>query len=117
MKRRKLGQSAITVAPLMFGGNVFGWTADEATSHKLLDGFVAGGFNFVDTADMYSRWAEGHQGGESEKVIGTWLRRRGRRDERPHENFKLFIPGPPYGSPPCPSFASPSRRSGRRPRG
>jgi aryl-alcohol dehydrogenase-like predicted oxidoreductase len=81
MEKRQLGQSALRVAPLCLGGNVFGWTADEATSHQLLDGFVAGGFNFIDTADVYSRWAEGHQGGESEKVIGTWLKKRGKRDD------------------------------------
>ncbi|HWA49254.1 MAG TPA: aldo/keto reductase [Dongiaceae bacterium] len=81
MEKRQLGQSALRVAPLCLGGNVFGWTADEATSHKLLDGFVAGGFNFIDTADVYSRWADGHQGGESEKVIGTWLKKRGKRDD------------------------------------
>ena len=81
MEKRQLGQSALRVAPLCLGGNVFGWTADEATSHKLLDGFVAGGFNFIDTADVYSRWASGHEGGESEKVIGTWLKKRGKRDD------------------------------------
>jgi aryl-alcohol dehydrogenase-like predicted oxidoreductase len=81
MEKRQLGQSPLRVAPLCLGGNVFGWTADEATSHKLLDGFVAGGFNFIDTADVYSRWAEGHQGGESELVIGSWLKKRGRRDD------------------------------------
>lgn len=81
MEKRQLGQSSLRVAPLCLGGNVFGWTADEATSHKLLDGFVTGGFNFIDTADMYSRWAEGHQGGESERVIGTWLKKRGKRDD------------------------------------
>lgn len=81
MEKRQLGQSALRVAPLCLGGNVFGWTADEATSHWLLDGFVAGGFNFIDTADVYSRWAEGHQGGESERVLGTWLKKRGKRDD------------------------------------
>jgi len=81
MEKRQLGQSPLRVAPLCLGGNVFGWTADAATSHKLLDEFVAGGFNFIDTADVYSRWADGHQGGESERVIGAWLKRRGRRDD------------------------------------
>ena len=81
MERRQLGRSALKVAPLCLGGNVFGWTADEATSHILLDAFVDAGFNFIDTADMYSRWAAGHSGGESERVIGTWLKRRGRRDD------------------------------------
>ena len=68
MKKRQLGKSAIEVAPLMLGGNVFGWTADEATSFKILDAFVAAGLNFIDTADSYSTWAPGHQGGESETI-------------------------------------------------
>jgi len=63
----------------MFGGNVFGWTADEAMSFKLLDAFVGAGFNFIDTADTYSRWAPGNQGGESETIIGKWLKQRGNR--------------------------------------
>jgi aryl-alcohol dehydrogenase-like predicted oxidoreductase len=70
---RPLGRSGLAVAPLAFGGNVFGWTADEARSFALLDAFVADGFNLIDTADVYSRWAPGHQGGESETVIGRWL--------------------------------------------
>jgi aryl-alcohol dehydrogenase-like predicted oxidoreductase len=78
MEKRKLGTTGLEVAPLAFGGNVFGWTADEATSFRLLDAFVGAGFNLVDTADSYSRWATGHQGGESETVIGRWIARRGR---------------------------------------
>jgi aryl-alcohol dehydrogenase-like predicted oxidoreductase len=81
MEMRKLGGSGITIPPLMFGGNVFGWTADEATSFKLLDALMANGLNAVDTADVYSVWARGHQGGESEVVIGNWLKRRGKRDD------------------------------------
>ena len=81
MKTRKLGSSGLEVAPLAFGGNVFGWTVDEAMSFKLLDGFVAAGFNFIDTADTYSRWAPGNQGGESETIIGKWLKQRGNRDK------------------------------------
>src|SRR5215472_516734 len=81
MQKRKLGRSAIELPPLMFGGNVFGWTADEATSFKLLDACVAAGVNTIDTADVYSVWARGHQGGESETVIGNWLKRRGKRDD------------------------------------
>ncbi len=81
MKKRKLGDSDFEIAPLAFGGNVFGWTADEPTSFKLLDAFVEAGFNFIDTADTYSRWAPGNGGGESETVIGKWLRRSGRRDK------------------------------------
>jgi aryl-alcohol dehydrogenase-like predicted oxidoreductase len=81
MEKRKLGNSGIEFAPLAFGGNVFGWTADEATSFKLLDGYVDAGFSFVDTADVYSRWAPGNKGGESETVIGNWLRNGGKRDK------------------------------------
>src|SRR5688572_1148445 len=80
MQQRPLGRSGLTVAPLAFGGNVFGWTADEATSFSLLDAFVDSGFNLVDTADVYSRWAPGHAGGESESVIGRWLKASGKRD-------------------------------------
>jgi len=81
MQHRPLGRSGLSIAPLMLGGNVFGWTADEATSHAVLDAFVGAGFNAVDTADVYSAWVPGHTGGESETVIGTWLKRRGRRDD------------------------------------
>jgi aryl-alcohol dehydrogenase-like predicted oxidoreductase len=81
VEKRKLGSSDLAVAPLAFGGNVFGWTADEATSFALLDAFVEGGFNLIDTADVYSRWVPGHQGGESEAIIGNWLARRGGRDK------------------------------------
>ena len=81
MEKRPLGRSGLSVAPLMFGGNVLGWTADEATSFSLLDAFVAGGFDAIDTADVYSAWVPGHTGGESETVIGKWLKRRGRRDD------------------------------------
>src|SRR5450631_1042173 len=70
---RPLGRSGISIAPLIFGGNVFGWTADEAMSFRMLDAFVAGGFSAIDTADVYSRWVPGHQGGESETIIGRWL--------------------------------------------
>ena len=80
MALRPLGRSALQVSPLCFGGNVFGWTADERTSFSLLDAWLDAGFNFVDTADVYSRWAPGHTGGESETVIGRWLRQGGRRD-------------------------------------
>ena len=81
MKKRKLGKSGLEVAPLALGGNVFGWTADEAMSFKLLDAFVAHGFNLIDTANNYSRWVPGHQGGESETIMGKWLKRRGVRDK------------------------------------
>ena len=79
MNRRPLGSTGLQVAPLAFGGNVFGWTADEATSHRLLDAFTDAGFNLVDTADVYSVWAPGHTGGESESVIGRWMKARGAR--------------------------------------
>ena len=81
MNRRKLGRSGLEVSPLAFGGNVFGWTADEPTSFRLLDQFVAAGLNFIDTADTYSRWAPGNKGGESEIIIGKWLKKMGKRDQ------------------------------------
>jgi aryl-alcohol dehydrogenase-like predicted oxidoreductase len=81
MEKRKLGNSGLEIAPLVFGGNVFGWTADESTTFKLLDAFVAAGFNSIDTADVYSRWAPGHTGGESETVLGKWLKRNGNREK------------------------------------
>jgi len=80
-KLRPLGRSGISIPPLVLGGNVFGWTADETASFAVLDAFVAGGGTGIDTADAYSRWVPGHQGGESESVIGKWLKRRGRHDD------------------------------------
>ena len=79
MEMRKLGNSGLKIAPLMFGGNVLGWTADEAMSFRLLDRFVDAGLNAIDTADVYSKWVPGHKGGESEIVIGKWLKARGNR--------------------------------------
>ena len=81
MEKRKLGSTGFEIAPLVLGGNVFGWTADEKASFAVLDAFVAGGGNLIDTADSYSRWAPGHQGGESETVIGHWIDRRGHHDD------------------------------------
>ncbi|MFF4508371.1 aldo/keto reductase [Streptomyces sp. NPDC001401] len=78
---RKLGSSGLEVFPLSLGGNVFGWTADEATSFAVLDAYAAAGGNFVDTADTYSAWADGNKGGESETIIGKWVRARGNRDD------------------------------------
>ena len=80
MQKRTIGKSDLHVAPLAFGGNVFGWTVDEATSFELLDAFTGGGFDLIDTADSYSNWAQGHVGGESETVIGNWIQARGNRD-------------------------------------
>ena len=80
MSHRALGRSGLSVSRLCFGGNVFGWTADEATSFRLLDAWVGAGMNFIDTADVYSRWVPGHQGGESEAIIGRWLKKSGKRD-------------------------------------
>lgn len=74
MQKRKLGRSGLSISPVVFGGNVFGWTADEQTSFKLLDAFFDAGYNAIDTADVYSRWIDGHSGGESETVIGKWLK-------------------------------------------
>ncbi len=79
MKKRTLGSTGLEVAPLAFGGNVFGWTADEPTSFRLLDAFVAAGCNLIDTADVYSTWVPGNKGGESETVIGKWLKASGNR--------------------------------------
>jgi aryl-alcohol dehydrogenase-like predicted oxidoreductase len=81
MEKRQLGNSGLEVAPLAFGGNVFGWTADEPTSFALLDAFVDAGFNLIDTADMYSTWVQGHSGGESETIIGKWLKHSGKREQ------------------------------------
>jgi aryl-alcohol dehydrogenase-like predicted oxidoreductase len=81
MNKRKLGNSGLEISPLVFGGNVFGWTLDEASSFKLLDAFVAAGFNAVDTADVYSKWVPGHTGGESETILGKWLKRGGNRNK------------------------------------
>jgi len=81
MKKRMLGRSGLEVAPLAFGGNVFGWTVDQSTSFKLLDNFVAAGFNLIDTADVYSKWVPGNQGGESETIIGNWLKSSGDREK------------------------------------
>ncbi|MDE1155752.1 MAG: aldo/keto reductase [Acidobacteriaceae bacterium] len=93
MQKRALGKSNLEIVPLVFGGNVFGWTADEATSFRLLDAFVDRGFDAVDTANMYSAWVPGHQGGESEALIGKWLAKSGKRDK-----VKLFTKvGMPMG--------------------
>jgi len=79
MKTRKLGKTGMEISPLVFGGNVFGWTVDQPNSFKLLDEFVGAGFNAIDTADTYSRWAPGHKGGESELIVGEWMKRSGNR--------------------------------------
>lgn len=82
MEKRRLGRTDLSIAPLVFGGNVFGWTADEKTSFALLDAFFEAGLNAIDTADVYSSWAPGNQGGESETIIGKWLKQSGRsRDQ------------------------------------
>ncbi len=81
MRQRELGRSGIAITPLMLGGNVFGWTADEATSFAILDAFVDEGGNAIDTADVYSAWVPGHQGGESETVIGNWFARSGKQNK------------------------------------
>jgi aryl-alcohol dehydrogenase-like predicted oxidoreductase len=81
VQSRKLGNSDLMVSPWCLGANVFGWTADEATSFQLLDGYVAAGGNFIDTADVYSIWAPGHTGGESEAIIGRWMKARANRKQ------------------------------------
>ena len=79
MEKRKLGKSDLLISPITFGGNIFGWTIDEEKSFQLLDAFFAANFNFVDTADGYSRWVPGNHGGESETIIGNWMKKRGNR--------------------------------------
>ena len=81
MKRRKLGNTGFEISPLALGGNVFGWTIDEPTSFRILDAFIAAGFNLVDTADMYAKWVPSNKGGESETIIGNWLKKSGKRSE------------------------------------
>lgn len=81
MQKRSLGNSGLQVAPWAFGGNVFGWTVDEANSFAILDHFVDAGFNFIDTADIYSKWIPGNQGGESETILGNWMNSRGNRSQ------------------------------------
>jgi len=81
MQKRRLGRTGLEISPLVFGGNVFGWTADAKTSFALLDRFAAAGFNAIDTADVYSAWAPGNKGGESETIIGEWMKSRGNRGD------------------------------------
>jgi aryl-alcohol dehydrogenase-like predicted oxidoreductase len=81
MQKRELGASGIKVTPFCFGGNVFGWTANEQTSFDLLDAYVDSGLDFIDTADVYSAWVPGNKGGESETIIGKWLKRSGKREK------------------------------------
>ena len=81
MQKRTLGKSGLEIVPVVFGGNVFGWTADEPTSHALLDAWVDRGFDAIDTADIYSAWVPGHKGGESETIIGNWLKASGKRSQ------------------------------------
>ncbi|MGI4727551.1 MAG: aldo/keto reductase, partial [Janthinobacterium lividum] len=81
MKKHNLGSSEIVVPSFAFGGNVFGWTIDENTSFQLLDGLMDAGLNFIDTADVYSKWVPGNKGGESETIIGNWLKKTGSRDK------------------------------------
>src|ERR1044072_7753104 len=81
MNKRSLGNSGLEVAPLALGGNVFGWTVGEADAFPILDAFIAAGFNLIDTADVYPKWVPGNQGGESEAIIGNWLKRSGKRHD------------------------------------
>jgi len=81
MEKRQIGKSPLRVAPWALGTNVFGWTVDEATAHKLLDAFVEKGFNLIDTANVYSRWAHNGKGGQSETIIGNWLKKSGKRKD------------------------------------
>src|ERR1700727_3155548 len=79
MNKRKLGNSGLEFAPLMLGGNVFGWTIDEPKSFEVLDAFIEAGLDFIDTADVYSKWVPSHAGGESETILGNWMKQRGNR--------------------------------------
>lgn len=81
VKKRKIGKSDLEVVPFAFGGNVFGWTADEKTSFDILDKYIGAGFDFIDTADIYSAWVPGNKGGESETIIGKWLKKTGKRND------------------------------------
>jgi len=81
MEKRILGKTDLNIAPIVFGGNVFGWTIDEQKSFEILDQFIENGFNFIDTADVYSRWVPGNKGGESETIIGNWLKKSNKRQE------------------------------------
>jgi len=81
MDKKKLGNTDLLVSPITFGGNVFGWTLDEKNSFEILDGFIDAGFNLIDTADVYSRWKPGNSGGESEKIIGNWIKARNNRNK------------------------------------
>ena len=81
MEKRILGKTDLNIAPIVFGGNVFGWTIDEQKSFEILNQFVESGFNFIDTADVYSRWAPGNKGGESETIIGNWLKKQNKRHD------------------------------------
>ena len=90
MQTQELGKSGLKVAPWAFGGNVFGWTADQSASFQLLDAFVGHGFSLIDSADVYSRWAPGHSGGESETMIGDWLAQGGAK-ERASRREKVVI--------------------------
>jgi len=81
MKKRMLGKTGMEISPIVFGGNIFGWTVDQAASFQILDAFAAAGFNSVDTADVYSRWVPGHTGGESEAILGEWMKQRGNRSK------------------------------------
>src|SRR6478752_3068569 len=80
--KRRLGRTGLEIAPLVLGGNVFGWTADEAASYEVLDRFDHAGLNAIDTADVYSAWVPGNKGGESETIIGRWMKRSPGRRER-----------------------------------
>jgi aryl-alcohol dehydrogenase-like predicted oxidoreductase len=95
VNKRNLGRSGLQIAPLVFGGNVFGWTADEKRSHALLDRFVDAGLNAVDTADVYSTWVPGHQGGESETIIGNWIAGSAARRQKLFVITKVGSPMPP----------------------
>ena len=86
MQTRRMGRTGLYVTPICFGGNVLGWTTDQQRSYDVLDTFVAGGGNFIDSADVYSRWAPGHVGGESERILGDWMQTRNNPDQPHHRH-------------------------------
>ena len=109
MQKRKLGRTDLSVAPVVFGGNVFGWTVDAKTSFDLLDRFAAAGLNAIDTADVYSSWAPGNQGGESETIIGEWMKARGNRNAIDNHHQGRLADGARQEGP----FGALHRRGGR----
>ena len=98
MEHRRLGRSGLKVAPICLGGNVFGWTIDQRQSFEVLDAYAGAGGDFIDTADVYSRWAPGNSGGDSELVLGAWMKERGNRGDMPAMNNSANTATDPFSS-------------------